>query len=267
MYNSVIFAPNELVQPEFMKKTTLLLAGLLWLAGAFAQEKKKDSLKAPKKDWRKLDLSNRPGDHILIQYGADTWMNRPDTIRQGGGLSRHFNLYFMLDKPFKTDPRFSLGLGVGVGSSNIFFDRMAFNLNGTTPQIPIRRLDSLPRFDKYKLTTVYAEIPVELRYFSQPDKPNKSFKAAIGLRVGTMLKAQTKGKGLEDGNGNALRDRNAVTKESGRRYMNGTRISATARVGLGNFSLHAAYQLTQTFRETQGPPVRPFSIGLTISGL
>ena len=66
---------------------------------------------APKKDWAKLDLSTRANDHFMIQYGYDGWPNLPDSINTSG-FSRHFNAYVMLDKPFKTNPNFSVGFGL-----------------------------------------------------------------------------------------------------------------------------------------------------------
>ncbi len=56
----------------------------------------------------------------MLQFGLDGWSGViPDSVKPSG-FSRHFNAYIMLDKPFKTNPRFSVGLGVGIGSSNIF---------------------------------------------------------------------------------------------------------------------------------------------------
>ncbi len=78
----------------------------------------------PKKTTKsKIDLSNRSNDHVMLQFGLDGWSGViPDSVKPSG-FSRHFNAYIMLDKPFKTNPRFSVGLGVGIGSSNIFFER------------------------------------------------------------------------------------------------------------------------------------------------
>jgi hypothetical protein len=39
------------------------------------------------------------------------------------------------------------------------------------------------------------------------------------------------------------------------------------RVGYGNVTLFGSYTLTDLFKEGQGPRVKPFSVGLTLSGL
>ena len=53
---------------------------------------------------------NRSNDHLLIQLGINSWANMPDSI-QTKGLSRTFNIYFMMDFPFKTNPHFSVAAG------------------------------------------------------------------------------------------------------------------------------------------------------------
>lgn len=224
--------------------------------------------KAPKFDYTKLNLKNRANDHLLIQYGYDGWAGTPDSIRTTG-FGRHFNLYVMLDKPFKTDPRWSVGLGVGVGSSNIFFEKTDISLVRTSANSPVafRNVADTNHFKKYKLTNVWAEAPVEIRYTFNPANANKSWKIALGAKVGTMIAGFTKGKNLQTRNGESIFGNRYIEKTKERGFFQNTRLSATLRVGYGAFSLHAAYQITNHFKDGLGPAVRPYSIGLTISGL
>ncbi len=131
---------------------------------------------------RKIDLSNRSNDHFMFQYGFDNWAATPDSINPKG-FSRFFNAYIMLDKPFKTNPKMSVGLGVGIGSSNIFFENTFVDVKALTTQLPFRNVDSANHFKKFKLTTIFLEAPVELRYSSNPENSNKSFKGALGVKV------------------------------------------------------------------------------------
>ena len=109
------------------------------------------------------------------------------------------------------------------------------------------------------------EVPVELRYRSNPDNDNKSLKVALGIKCGLLLNAHTKGKTLQNKDGNTL---NGYTlKENSKRFFNTNRISAIARIGYGHFSLFGSYQLTPLFKEGVAATIRPLTIGLTISGL
>ncbi len=238
-----------------MKK--IIFALLVFVTSAtFAQKKK---------DWSKVDL-NQAGDHFLVQLSSDNWTGVPDSIRSHmKGLSRGLNVYVMTNKPFKTDPRWSVAFGVGVGSSSIFFKKMGVDLKSSGNVLPFRNLDSADHFKKYKLVTVFLEAPVEVRYTFNPEKEKKSWKIAFGAKVGTLLNAHTKGKTLQNKSDATI---NAYTaKENKKVFLNTTRISATARVGIGNFSLFGAYQITDLLKDGAGASMHPYQIGLCISGL
>ncbi len=246
-----------------MKQTFLLVLGIT--VALFSQAQSNNPTKL-KKDWSKVDLSSRPADHFMIQYGMDAWSGRPDSFRTSG-FSRHFNLYFMLDKPFKTNPHYSLGLGAGIGSSNMFFSNTFVNLKSNSAKLPFSKVDSLDHFNKFKLTTLYLEAPVELRYFSNPERPGSSWKAALGLKVGTLLKSYTKAKNLVNKNGQSIYGTTYVQKESNKRFLNGTSLALTGRFGYGIVSLDASYYILGVLKDGTGPVMNRYTFGLTISGL
>ncbi len=218
-----------------------------------------------KKEWKKIDLSNRSNDHFMIQYGLDGWTGTTDTTRPSG-FSRFFNVYVMFDKPFKTNPKLSVGLGAGIGSSNIFFSKKFVDIKSLTTTLPFIDESGANHFKKFKLTTIFLEAPVELRYSSDPENVNKSVKVALGVKVGTLLNAHTKGKTLQDKDGNTLNT--YISKESDKRFINSTRLAATARIGYGIFSIYGAFQITSFLKTGAGPSeIHPFSIGIGISGL
>lgn len=235
------------------------------LLTTFAMAKAQDTTK-PKKIWQKIDLSNRANDHFMLQYGYDSWGSVPDSINTSG-FSRHFNAYVMLDKPFKTNPHFSIGFGLGIGSSNIFFQNTYIDLKSKTSTLPFRDVSAENHFKKYKLNTTFLELPVEFRYVSNPVTPDKGFKLAVGAKVGTLLSAHTKGKNLVDKNGSTVYDSKYIAKESDKKFINSTRLALTGRIGYGNFSLDASYQVTNFLKENVGPEIKPYSIGITLSGL
>jgi len=273
------------VQRYHMKKLLLLLFVLPAALVSYSQSTAKDSAVIkkpkppvkkqavvatpvmPKKDWSKVDLSSRAADHFMIQYGSDTWLNRPDSVRIGNGFSRHFNMYVMLDKPFKSNARFSVAFGLGIGTSHIFFNNTKVDVKANTARLPFTRVDSTDHFKKYKVTNVYAEVPVELRYYSNPENPNKSWKGALGVKVGTLLKTHTKGKNLLTKNDFSIYGPTYIQKESQKRFFNGTMLALTGRVGYGFISLDAGYQVLGVLKDGAGPVMNKFSFGITISGL
>ncbi len=241
-----------------MQKFFLLSLTFLFFANTQAQNKGKVS--------RKIDISSRPGDHLMIQFSSDHLTGKPDSIsRHQSGFSRGFNAYIMLDKPFKSSPKYSIGIGIGVGSSNIAFKNMNVDLKSTATKLPFTAVDSTNHFKKYKLSLGYLEVPLEFRYTSNPLNSNKSLKVAVGLKVGTIINAHTKGKDLQNKNNTLIAS--YTEKENSKKYFNGTRFMATARVGYGIFSLFGAYQLNNVLKDVAGAPMKLYQVGITISGL
>lgn len=250
---AVIFAAQE-----YKMRKLLLFAFVLGItAPVFSQTNKEK---------RNKEILNRSGDHLMLQYSYDQWLNTPDSISSHiKGFSRGFNAYVMLNKPFKADPRFSVAFGLGVGSSNIFFKKMTVELASNTSTLPFRATDTTDHFKKFKVSTTFLEVPIELRFTANPEKPNKSIKVALGVKVGTMLNAHTKAKTLQNSSGRTIN--NYIVKESTKSYFNTTRLAATARIGYGNFTLFGAYNFSAMFKDAVAPDVKLLQIGLTFSGL
>ncbi len=253
-----IFAAQD--QDNIMKKICLAFFTL----GSFLISNAQTT-PAPKKDWKKATLE-APGDHIMVQLTSDHWSGAPDSItKRMSGLPRGLGFSIMLNKPFKSDPHWSVAFGLGINGSSIYFKNTKVDLTASGSVLPFKNLDSADHFKKYKLVTVFGEVPIELRYNFNPEKENKSWKAALGIKVGTMLNAHTKGKTLVNSSGATL---NSYTlKESKRNFFNSNRIVATARIGMGAFSLVGTYQLSTMLRDGAGADIRPYQIGLCISGL
>jgi len=217
-------------------------------------------------DPQKINLVDRASDHLMIQLSTDHWTNMPDTVSVNQkGFSRGIGIYFMIDKPFKSNPKYSVAFGLGVGNSNIFFEGTEPNLTSISSQLPFPNTSTTDHFKKYKLSTSYLEVPVELRYTAHPEKENKSFKAAIGIKTGLILDAHTKGKDLLDQAGNVISD--YTQKESSTNFFSTARLVTTARIGYGVFSIFGNYQITSLLKPGAGANIQFFQVGLGISGL
>jgi hypothetical protein len=203
-------------------------------------------------------------DHFMIQLGYLSWVGKPDSISTKG-FPRSLNFYLMLNFPFKTDPHWSVALGPGIASDNMIFDKMTVGIADLTSTVAFHDVSDTSHFKRYKLTTAFLEVPVELRYRFNPDNDKKSVKLALGAKVGTLINAHTKGVILQNGTNQTLND--YTLKQSSKRFFSKQRLSVMGRIGYGSFSLFASYSVTPVFKEGLGPTVRPLTIGLTLSGL
>lgn len=226
-----------------MKKILALSLGLLTLISVAKAQNKTPVIKQSR-------------DFLVLQLSYDAWIGAPDSIHTGG-LSRGFNAAFMYDFPFKPGSKFSVAPGLGISSSNIFFKDQAVAIGQYSPTL------SFPKdtaYKHYKLATTYLEIPVELRYRQNSENANTGFKAALGLKFGTLLNAHTKGKEVLTGS-------KQTQKISDKHFFQTWRVAATARAGYGNFGIFASYSLTSLLKQNAGPNINTFSVGLSLSGL
>jgi hypothetical protein len=238
-----------------MKKLVLFLLTVIGSITLYAQTS------TTKKSYKEI-----PSDRFMIQLANNYWIGANDSVSSRlKSLNRSANVYVMYDKKFKNTPNLSFAIGAGVSTSNMYFDKMNVLITSGKSKVPFIRTDTGVNFKRYKLTTAFVEIPLELKYSSNLENPNKAIKGAIGVKVGTIINAHTKGKGLRNSGGSAIAG--FTEKESSKAYFNGTRISATARVGYGHFSLFGAYALTNLFKDGVAPDTKTLQIGLTITGL
>ncbi len=237
-----------------MKKIFTLALCALITGSLMAQEKPKTPV---------VDMSNRPNDHFLLQIGFTNWTGVPDTINMAG-VSKSINAYFMFDFPFKTNPKLSMAFGPGIGSDHMLFTKTQVGIKDPTNTIRFTNVSDTNHYKKTKLATVYLEAPIEFRYSAKPLTGN-GVKAAIGVKIGTLINAHTRNTKFQTKTNTAL---NSFTmKESSKNFFNKSRISGMARLGFGHFTIYGSYQFTPVFKDGSGPLVRPYSIGLTLSGL
>jgi hypothetical protein len=240
-----------------MRKIVFVLIAICLFGAAFGQDSTlRKVIKAQKE--------TPSNDHFMIQLVHLSWVNSPDSINTKG-IPRTLNIYVMLNFPFKTNPHWSVALGPGIASDNMVFDKMTVGIKENTQSIRFNDVSDTSHFKRYKLSTNYLEVPVELRYRFNPENDRKSVKIAVGAKVGTLLNAHTKGRILQSSSNQTIGD--YTVKESSKKFFSKQRLSVMGRIGYGSLSLFASYSVTPVFKEGLGPTVRPLSIGLTLSGL
>ena len=248
-------------------KKLVSMALLIFLGHAVFAQANTDTTKdgKPKVTYASLNLANRANDHFMIEFSYDNWIGKTDTMNTSG-FSRGFAFYFMYDFPFKGDPHFSVGAGIGIDASNIFFAQTEVLVAAEGNQtLAFPNTSTTDHFKKYKLVLTNLDIPLELRYAFHPENTNKSWKVALGFKAGVLLSAYTKGKDLLNAAGQL--ENAYIEKQSSKRYFNGGRIVGTARVSYGWIGVFAQLQLTPLIINGAGPSINPYSIGIVLSGL
>lgn len=248
-----------------MKKTVTLLAVALGFATiASAQNNKEQEITASQSTQKtiKNEVRKPSRDFLVLALTYDNWASTPDDVHVTG-FGRGFSGYLAYDFPI-SNSHFSFAAGLGVNSSNIFFDKQVAVMNEASSKIEFRNLDTLaaPFYKRSKLSTTYLEAPFELRYFANKENRNRGFKMAIGMHVGLLVDAHTKTKHSGPGISDLI-----VEKVSTTRYVQKWRFAPVLRIGWGNFSVYGTYSISSLFNDGAGPVVYPYSIGVSISGL
>lgn len=111
-------------------------------------------------------------------------------------------------------------------------------------------------YRKHKLIAWYGQIPLLLNFQTNPNNKNKNFHLSVGGYAGLLLGAHTKKK---YNNGDKVKTNDDYNLEN-------FRYGAMARIGYRGFEVFAKYDLSPLFREGQGPAIRPFTFGISLTG-
>ena len=202
-------------------------------------------------------------DFLMLQFAYNNWVQKPDSVKTKP-FSYSFKSFLCYDFPIKKS-NLSFATGLGINATVVYLNQMVL-ANTDTAAVSGAEARFLPdtgsysKYKRYKFVTAYIAAPFELRYFSDMQNRNKGFKAAIGMEVGTLLGAHTKG--LYSVGGTNVKD-----KIDTKRYISPWNFAATMRIGWGNFSVYGSYNLTTVFKVTAGPPITPASVGICLTGL
>lgn len=217
--------------PAFIFLTLISLA-------AFAQTE------TPKKVSRRPDI---PGTFAL-EFGFNRDLSGPDQFSLNFFGSRTVNLYYQYD--FRIlNSSFSFVPGIGLSLERFKFgneNTLAYDDTDPESIVMVPPADAgFSSIKKSQLITNYIDVPLEIRYSTNPDDPARSFKISVGGRVGYLYDSFSKIKYKED---------SEVKKMKNKENFNLTkfRYGLTARIGVGNLSLFGYYNLTPLFEEGKG---------------
>jgi hypothetical protein len=226
----------------FQKFASLAFFTILSTA-AFSQSTDNTST-APKKTGR----PDIPGTFV-VELGVNRAPGAPDAFSMGLWGSRTVNIYYQYDIRILKS-RFSLVPGIGLSLERFKFKNnrtLAFsNDSNDSLKLVSGPEAGLPSLTKSQLITNYIDIPLEIKYSSKPEDPARTFKASIGGRIGFMYDGFTKVKYKEDGDLYKFKSKQDWN-------LNRFRYGVYGKIGIGNFSLFTYYNMSNLFKNGEGP--------------
>lgn len=151
---------------------------------------------------------------------------------------------------------FGLTTGLGLEWNNYRFRNNAVitNLDDTLTGFIDESGDL--RYIKSKLITTYLTLPIMFEVQTNSYSKANSFHLGVGVLSGLRIGTHSK---LVYENGEKETDKNR-----GSSAMSPFKLDLMARIGWGKINLYGKYSLVQLFKESRGPELYPFSVGITL---
>jgi hypothetical protein len=239
-------------------------------------------------DFKKTKRPDIPGTFAL-ELGINRLTERPKELGYGFWGSRTFNFYYQYDIRIGQS-KFTFHPGIGMGMERFkllnfknyfpndtvkYFNppTLVYDNAGNTDFAEashyIYDADTLGQINwsssystkKSMMALNYVDIPLELRFNTNPEDPARSFKIAIGGRVGYLINAHTKIKYKENGDFKKLQNSQYYN-------LNRLRYSASLKIYMGNFSVFGYYNLSPLWEKDKGPgktQTTHYTVGIALS--
>lgn len=176
-----------------------------------------------------------------------------DFLEVSTGKSLNVQLAFVKMGVSLIGHHLSLMSGVGIDYNNYRYENDHILVEDVDQ---VEGVELQEGYDKYKLTTQYAFMPLTLRYETNPEDHGSSFRLALGGRAGYLIKSYTK---LKENDG----DKNKEFDDFNlRKYKYGF----TGRIGYGHLNFYANYDMSHLFEDGIGPELNPIAFGITLIG-
>ena len=246
----------------------LLICGLGHMAYAETNTKPEDNTEpkaklAPMKIRKRAARPDVPGS-LLIDIGWNIMMDDPKSFETDLIGSRTINFYYYYDMPIGKS-NFVLMPGIGVSLNKFKFDNdvtlvQVTDTDGNTA-VTIENLNANWDIKKSQLAANYIDIPLEIRFYANPDDKKRSFNVSLGGRAGFRFSSYTKVKYKDD-------DENMKTKLKKEYGLDRFRYGLTGRIGIGGFNVFSYYGLSEIF--DNGPEntneMTNMTVGISFTG-
>lgn len=250
--------------------TLLLISLMLTSALVYAQEATPKNTKANRTKKAIQESAGRPdipGD-LMIEFGFNWVQEHSDGVGFNTTGSRTFNAYYLYEYNIG-ESAFSFHPGLGIGTEKYKFANdltLGYGLDSLgAREVQYIPLDSIygsgTSYKKSQINPIYLDIPLEFRWRSRKYDPKRSFKVAVGGKVGFLIDGKTKVKYNSFGE-------NKVSKQKENFEMSSIRYGAYMRLGFGGFSAYGYYGLSDLFKKDKGPmdtTMYPFTFGVSLA--
>lgn len=199
---------------------------------------------------------------LRIQLGSNFLIDSPDSLDTGFWGSKAFNAQYLYSVRLGKSA-FSLHPGFGIGTDKFSFDKnvtLVRNIDGSVSIKPLEAIE-FGEVKKTKLATTYFEVPLELRFHFNKDNFKKTFKLAVGGKVGILIGSHTKIKNIRLDEGQTL-------KTKGNFELSRFRYGLQGSLGYAGISVYYYYGLNEMFVKGRGPEATQTfqtQVGLAIS--
>lgn len=222
------------------------------------------SLLSLAQDHEVKNMTTYPNPAIVVNWAYNSWIDIPENmsispLSMGADI---YGMYTLLGK----NTFVSLAIGGGLSVQNIKSN--AYYIDSDTSYF--QELPKALNYSTNKISTVFLDVPIELRLRSRPHTPDRSgvirkrnFRSALGFKIGYNIQNYIKYKG-ED-----YRSHNYANQNKFKEYKLDNildyRFGVYARAGFGKFSVYGYYALSSYFKKNKGQVLIPYSIGISIN--
>jgi hypothetical protein len=228
------------MHPAMTHRALVLLTLVLIASSTFAQTTTKTTHRP-----------NIPGS-IILDFGFNAGINKPDLWKQGLLGSHSVNIYYQYPIRFGRS-RFSFNPGAGFSFERFRWKNNIYLVNPVESganQVEKYEFGAAkyqyPNPKKPILGTNYFEIPIEFRFDTKPEDISRSFNVAIGARGGWMFDSFMKIKYHDEG-------QNKKVKDDQNFGLTRLRYGVYTRVGIGALNFFVFYNMTPLFQKDKGP--------------
>jgi len=198
-----------------------------------------------------------------LQFGTNGFMTADNSLGLPSNMSlmeidyqksRSFTMNMMWYLNKMTESTFYVSPGIGLDYKSYFFKN---NINISTGNDTVQfSLDTLNTYKKYKFRATYLQVPVIVGVRLGKKNPfNLQAGVIAGYNVGALVKTKIEADGTHY--------KNKIKDDFN---LNPFKLTATARIGIGNFGFFANYGLTSLFQKEKAPELIPFTIGVQLGG-